>query len=192
MGWPWSSPASAISGIDAEPGQTVTDQDLRLRPATAEDRFRIRAWFARREAGCWWGTAAGAEAEITLAMSSPSALCRTIERGGTPVGYAQAIDAGLWEGPQPEDLAPGTWDTRALLASPAGIESPAKDSLAQVLALLAGEVFATTLAVACSGLVPVRCEAAVRAYEQAGFRWLRVCPDASLGPAWLMLRERPR
>ncbi len=60
-----------------------------------------------------------------------------------------------------------------------------------MLALLTEEVFATTLAVACSAVVSIRNEAAVRAYERAGFRWLRVLQDPLLGPSWLMLKERP-
>ena len=52
-------------------------------------------------------------------------------------------------------------------------------------------MFATTLAVACSGLVSIRNEAAARAYERAGFRWLQVLQDPLLGPSWLMLKERP-
>ena len=60
-----------------------------------------------------------------------------------------------------------------------------------MLALLAEEVFATTLAVACSGVVSIRNEAAARAYERAGFRWQRIWSDRLLGPSWLMLKERP-
>ena len=52
---------------------------------------------------------------------------------------------------------------------------------AAALALLTAEAFATTLAVACCGFVSVRNEAAVRAYEQAGFRWRRI---------WLQHRPR--
>ena len=59
------------------------------------------------------------------------------------------------------------------------------------LDLLTEEVFATTLAVACSAVVSIRNEAAVRAYERAGFRWQRVWQDPLFGPCWLMLLERP-
>jgi aminoglycoside 6'-N-acetyltransferase len=52
-------------------------------------------------------------------------------------------------------------------------------------------VFATTLAPAISVFASVRNEAAVRAYESAGFRWVRVCQDVSTGPEWLMLMHRP-
>ena len=31
---------------------------------------------------------------------------------------------------------------------------------------------------------------ALRAYEQAGFRWIRVWDDPVFGPSWLMLLER--
>jgi RimJ/RimL family protein N-acetyltransferase len=161
-----------------------------LRPALSEDRFRIRRWLAAPAAAAWWGNAASAEAEINLAMSSSgAALCRMVERAGTPVGYSHAVEVGLWADARPPELAPGTWHVAYLTGS----EDDAGARLASdALALLAEEVFGTTLAVACSGVVSVRNEAGARAYERAGFHWQRIWSDRLLGPSWLMLRERPR
>ena len=160
-----------------------------LRPATPEDRFRIRRWLAEPEVQAGWGNAGSAEAEINLAMGSAAALCRIVECEGAAVGYAHALEIGLFGDERPVDLAPGTWHVNLLIAPPQhgnrGVESSA-------LAALTGEVFATTLAVACAGVVSIRNEAAVRAYEGAGFRWRRIWDDRLLGPAWLMLKERPR
>jgi aminoglycoside 6'-N-acetyltransferase len=161
---------------------------LRLRPATPEDRFRIRRWLAEPEVAAWWGNAASAEAEVNLALASEAALCRIIECDGTPVGYAHAVEAGVWGGKRPEELAPGTWDIDLFVAS---AEHRGRGLGAAALGLLAEEVFAATLAVACAGLVSVRNEAAVRAYERAGFRWRRIWHDPLFGPCWVMLKERP-
>ena len=167
---------------------TQSQPELRLRPATPEDRFRVRRWLAAHRGEGRWSSAAGAEAEVTLAMGSEAALPRIIEWNGEPIGYAQAVEIGLWGRDRPEGLAPGTWDVDLFFAEEAhrgrGLE-------AAVLALLAEEVFSTTLAVACCALVPVRNEARVRSCEQAGFRWLRIWNDELLGPSWVMLKERP-
>jgi RimJ/RimL family protein N-acetyltransferase len=159
-----------------------------LRPALAEDRFRIRRWLADPEIEQWWGNAASAEAEINLAMSSQAALCRIVEREGAGIGYAQAIEVGLWASDRPAELASGTWHIGYFLA--AG-QDRGGGLASAVLALLAEEVFATTLAMACSGVVSIKNEAGDRAYERAGFRWQRIWIDRLLGPSWLMLKERP-
>jgi RimJ/RimL family protein N-acetyltransferase len=162
--------------------------ELRLRPATPEDRFRIRRWLAGPDVEAWWGNAASAEAEITLAMDSKAALPRMIELGGAPIGYAQAVEIGLWGGNGPDGLDPGTWDVDLFIGEAAhrgqGLEAAA-------LAQLTDEVFSTTLAVACCAVVPVRNETGVRACERAGFRWQRIWQDALSGPSWVMVKERP-
>jgi RimJ/RimL family protein N-acetyltransferase len=163
---------------------------VRLRPATPRDRFLIRRWLSDPEVQQWWGNAAGAEAGITLAMGSPTALARIIEieYDGAAVGYAHAVEVGLWAEARHEELPVGAWDVDLFIASPAhrggGLAHAA-------LALLTDEVFATTLAVACSAVVSIRNEAAVRAYERAGFRWMRIWPDPLFGACWVMLKERP-
>lgn len=161
---------------------------LRLRPATAADRFAIRRWLTQPGVHGWRGSAASAEAGITLAMESPTALPRIVECGGAGIGYAHAVERGVWAEALPDGLPAGTWDIDLFLAS----DADRGQELAQaVLVLLCDEVFATTLAVACSGVVSIRNEAAVRAYERAGFRWLRIWQDPLFGPSWLMLKERP-
>jgi RimJ/RimL family protein N-acetyltransferase len=166
----------------------IESAQVRLRPATPEDRFRIHRWLVEPAIQAWWGNAASAEAEVNLAMASETALCRIIEYGNDAVGYAHAVEIGLWGGARPAELAPGTWDTDLFIAS----EPHRGRGLGAVaLDLLVAEVFATTLAVACCGVVSIRNEAAVRAYEQAGFRWLRIWHDPLSGPSWLMLKDRP-
>ena len=167
----------------------IHDQTIvQLRPALPEDRFRMRRWLADPDVQAWWGNAASAEAEITLAMSSEASLCRIIESAGEPIGYAHAVEIGLWGEQQPDGLPGGTWDVDLFIAS---AEHRDRGAGRTALALLVDEVFATRLAIACCAVVPIRIEAAVRAYEKSGFRWLRIWQDRIDGPCWLMLKERP-
>jgi RimJ/RimL family protein N-acetyltransferase len=168
----------------------VTDigNPISLRPATAADRFMLRRWLSDPAIETHWGNSASAEAEITLAMESPSALCRVVECDGEPAGYGHAVDAGLWGETLPPEVPSGCWDIDLFIGSPdrrdRGIELHA-------LTAIAAEVFATTLAVACCTFVSVKNEAAVRAYERAGFRWIRIWPDPILGPCWVLIKTRP-
>jgi len=148
----------------------------------------IRRWLSDPQVQSWWGTAASAEAKITLALASSAALPRIIERNGIAIGYAHAVETGLWAAEPPEGVPAGAWDVDYFVAPAAG---DVGETGSIVLALLTEEVFASTLAVACSGLMSIRNEAAARAYERAGFRWLQVLQDPLLGPSWLMLKERP-
>jgi RimJ/RimL family protein N-acetyltransferase len=161
---------------------------ISLRPATPEDRFRIRRWLAESDIAAWWGNAASAEAEINLAMSSESAICRIVECDDATIGYGHAVEIGAWNEAQPPDVPAGTWRIDLFVAS---AEHRGKGLGREALAALAEEVFATTLALACCGAVLIRNETAVRAYEQAGFRWQRIWHDRLAGPCWLLLKERP-
>jgi RimJ/RimL family protein N-acetyltransferase len=167
----------------------IEGPDIRLRPATPEDRFLVRRWLSDPQVQSWWGTAASAEAEITLALASAAAMPRIIEHDGAAIGYAHAVEAGLRAAAPHEGVPVGSWDVDYVLA-PSAIDTGEIGGI--VLALITEEVFATTLAVACSGLVSIRNETAARAYERAGFRWLQVLQDPLLGPSWLMLKERPQ
>ncbi len=161
---------------------------ISLRPATAQDRFRIRRWLADPALPAWWGLQSAVEAEITIALESESALARIIQREGAPIGYAHAADAALWRADMPPDLAPGQWEIDLFVAAP---ETRAEDTT-EALRQLAAEVFVTTMAVGCCGLVSIRNEAAARAFERAGFRWSRVWHDRLSGPSWVLELPRPR
>jgi aminoglycoside 6'-N-acetyltransferase len=164
---------------------TSGEPAVRLRAATGADRLRIRAWLAAPDAAASWPDRASAEAEITLALESDGALCRILEAGADAIGYAHAADARLWGAAAVPD--PATFAIAYVLAPAAD-----PDALGAALALLAGEVFATRLALACSAAVSVRQEVAVRGFEKAGFHWHRIAQDPRSGPAWLMLKRRPR
>lgn len=160
---------------------------MRIRPVAEEDRFLIRRWLSDPEVQRWWGGAAAAEAAITLALESVHALPRVVECDSRPIGYTQAIDAAILGEQQPAQMPPGSWQ----VAFFTGVAEHRDQNVeGTALALLAGEVFSTTLAVACCGIVSVRNEAGVRAYEKAGFRWLQIWPDRVLGPCWLMEKSR--
>ena len=159
-----------------------------LRPARGDDWRLIRRWVARADVSVLLGPPSAAEAAITLAMSDPQGHCRVIEHDGRPAGYAQAVDVGLWNEPLPREIAPGMYDVELMVGEPElrgiGIGQRALD-------LLAEEVFSTTLALALSVIMPVRHEAAVRAYEKAGFRWRGIWRDPISGMCWVLIRDRP-
>ena len=86
----------------------------------------------------------------------------------------------------PDDLVPGVGSGHLHPESHRG-----KGIGETALRLLKDEVFATTLAVAVCVFASIENEAAVRAYEKAGFRWRRVWHDPISGPEWFMIAERP-
>lgn len=163
--------------------------DVTLSVAGNGDRERIRRWLEQPEVLAFWGSAAAAEAEVSLALGNSGAVCRLIVADGQAVGYAHALDCVLIGGDHAAALAVGTWDCAVFIASSAhrgqGLGGIALRSLV-------AEVFASTLALACVIRVPVRSEMAVRAVEAAGFQWVRIEGDAALGPVWVMRAERPR
>jgi aminoglycoside 6'-N-acetyltransferase len=161
---------------------------ISLRPATAHDRFLIRRWLMDPDVMHWWGTPASAEAEVALAMQSPSALCRIIECDGIPVGYAHAVDIGIWSSGLPPELPPGCWDIDIFIGS---ARHRSQGAGTRALELLTEEVFSTTLAIACCMFASIRNERAVRAYERAGFRWLRIWDDPDSGLSWVLVKDRP-
>lgn len=171
---------------------------VRLRPATDNDWPMIRRWLAQPEVIRWWGPKATTEAEVMLAMGTPQAICRIIEARSeaghdsgpqvwTPVGYGHALDAGLMGGALPPELPVGAWEIDLFVASPA---HRGKGIGALGIELIRDEVFGTTLALAVCVFVGVGNEKAVRAYEQAGFRWRAVVRDPVMGPEWVMVGER--
>ena len=173
-----------------------------LRPVAGADRDRIDRWLQNPDVQRWWGNAASAEAEIRLALDSDASFCRIIETGGLPIGYAQAVDTGLTgaplsarthgghaDGSTAAPVPPGTWDCDLFIGSE---PHRGQGYGQQALDLLVTEVFASTLALACMIVVPVRNERAARAYENVGFRWVAITEDPIHGACWVMLRERPR
>ena len=167
---------------------------VRLRTATDNDWPMIRRWLAQREVIRWWGPKATIEAEVMLAMGTEQAICRIVEARRDagdhwlPVGYGHALDAGLMGDALPREIPVGTWEIDLFVASP---EHRGKGVGARALQLIRDEVFSTTLAIATCVFVAVGNEKAVRAYEQAGFRWRAVSRDPVIGPEWVMVGERP-
>ncbi len=165
------------------------EASIALRPAIRGDTPLIRSWLVRPDIEAWWGPVSATEAEVTIALATPGAICRIIEAGGKPVGYCHAIDATAWGDALPDDLEPGTWDLDLFVAS----EEHRGKGVGQIaLALLKDEVFSTTLALAVCVFPSIRNERAVRAYEKAGFRWKRIWDDPAAGPSWFMIAERAR
>ena len=162
--------------------------EIMLRTVLPQDWERVRAWLQQSEIQAWWGGLAAAEAEIAIAVESPSAICRLIVVDDIPIGYGHALDADLVRSTRTEGLLPGTYVAALFIADPAHRQRAAGET---ALSALTREVFSTTLAPACATLVPVRYEAAVRAAERAGYGWIGVRDDGPGGQSWLMVRERP-
>lgn len=168
--------------------ETNATADVSLRAVTPEDWPLLRKWLHDPAVTRWLGSASSSEAGILLVLETPSALGRIVEVGGKPVGYAHAIDAACWGEELPDVLPQWTWDVELFIGEP---DYRGRHVGEDALDLLAGEVFSTTFASALCVFVPVRNEAAVRAYERAGFKWVTVWEHPVEGPEWLMLRERP-
>ena len=158
-----------------------------LRDFKPADRFLLNRWLGAPDVVAWFGSRGAADAEITLAQSSPSSLLRIICFEGAPIGYAQAFDAGLSGTTSHASVPAGSYEADVFIGSDA---HRGQGHGATALALLAGEVFATTLALSVVIQVPVRNEMAVRRIERAGFAWQAVLHDGLLGPVWIMRRER--
>ncbi len=158
-----------------------------LRPATRNDWPLIERWLRLPAVESWFGSARAAEAEIRIVFETRSSVARIVECDGKPIGYAHAIDATHWGDSLPDGMPPGTWDLDCVIAEPSfrgrGVGRRAVD-------LMAAEVFGTTLALHLAVVVPVSNESAVRAYERAGFAWVRIVTDPLFGASWLMLRHR--
>lgn len=176
----------AGAGVPAA-GARVKDS-IALEPLGPGDRGRVMQWLTQPEVHAFWGSPATAEAEVSLALQAPGAVCRMVAAGGSAIGYAHALDCVLLGGDHAAALPAGTWDCAVFIASAA---HRGRGIGAQALRLLVEEVFGATLALACVIRVPVRSEAAVRAVEAAGFGWMRIAGDAALGPVWVMRAERP-
>ncbi|MBU2531741.1 MAG: acetyltransferase [Alphaproteobacteria bacterium] len=172
--------------MDGDPGAFTNA--LRLRTATDADWAMVRRWLHTPAVEKWWGPASAAEAEVIKALGARHAIARIIEWQGRPVGYAHAIDAMTWGEQLPASLEPGTWDMDIFIAEPAARGCGLGP---EALAELRREVFSTTLATAVCVFTSVANEAAVRAYEKAGFEWRDIWHDPSQGPMWLLTSDRP-
>ena len=166
-------------------------QIVSLRAAGTRDWSTIDAWLKRPDIQSWWGSHASAQAAVLSALRTDMGLCSLIEVDGEPVGYAQALDADVLDGATfkgaPLDLERGLFRVEAFIGAPKFRGSGVGQ---QALRLVAEEVFATTLVLGLIAIVALRHEGAVRAYEKAGFQWVRVIDDALLGPCWIMRFDR--
>lgn len=167
--------------------EKIDPSAVTLRPVTHADWPQLTHWLRDPAVNRWWGHASDAEAAIRMILETPSAIGRMIEVSGAPVGYAHAIDATVWGDDLPDDLPDWTWDVDLFVAEAryrgVGVGNVALD-------LLAHEVFGSTFAMALCVFVSVKNEVAVRSYERAGYKWVRVWDDPIAGPVWLMLRHR--
>lgn len=160
---------------------------IELRSADARDRFVLRAWIADPAAGLWTTTRAGAQAAILMAFDLPVAMPRFARSQGADIGYLHVLDQPRTTAAAQSGIPAGAM-MLDVIVSPRAPLSP--DTAAAMIGAYAAEVFAATLVPALTAAVPLRLEAAVRAFEHAGFRWCRIERVASAEPSWLMRRDR--
>ena len=173
---------------DASDAHRETEASLTLRPATDADWTRLHHWLRQEEIQRWWGSLSAAEAEVIAALQADMGLCSMIEVDRVPIGYAQALETGVIGRGVPRELTTGTFRVDLFI----GERNRRRQNLGQAaLRLVAAEVFSTTMALGLIVIVALKHEAAVRAYERAGFRWMRVIDDPLFGPSWLMRLDRP-
>jgi RimJ/RimL family protein N-acetyltransferase len=160
---------------------------LTLRPAIPGDRFLLNRWLVDPEVIGWFGSRAAADATLSLARETPSALSRIIAVGTTAIGYAQALE-----------LDPGSQVATPLMVGTVELDAFVGDAAwrgrgygARAFGLLRDEVFTTTLAPAVVVRVPITREEVVRRIEKVGFAWVSVENDSQRGPCWLLSAERP-
>ena len=170
-------------------GAEGAEAALRLVALSVGDRDRVRGWLGEQSVGHWLGTAAQAEAELTVAFASPSAICRLIAYDGDAIGYAHALDSALLGTDDVPDAMVGDWACSVFIAAR---QHRGKGLGSIALRQLIDEVFSTTMASGCAIRVPVRSERAVRALEAMGLTWSAIEHVAPHGPMWLMHAERPR
>ncbi len=182
-------PGKSASHVSSTKAAQRDAASVTLRPVAPGDWTTLSRWIRDPVVARWWGSPSEAEAGIRLVLETAGGLARIVEAGGRAVGYIHAIDATLWGDDLPDSLPPWTWDVDLFIGEP---EYRGRDVGVAALDLIAGEVFSTTLAMSLSVFVSVRNEAAVRAYERAGFQWETVWHDPLHGPVWLMLRHRPK
>jgi RimJ/RimL family protein N-acetyltransferase len=129
----------------------------------------------------WWGSKAAAEASMTMAAQSETALVRMIDIDGEPIGYAHVLDAA------DASLPVGTWQADVFIGSE---RHRGLGYGAQALGILRDELFATTLTDAVAVRVGLANERQVRAIERVGFQWRDVVQDPLLGRCWVLVAER--
>lgn len=158
-----------------------------LRPADARDRFALRSWIADPAVGLWTMSRAGAEAAILLAFDLPVAMPRFVTSQGADIGYLHVLDQPRPPAGSHDGIPAGAMMVDVIVSPRATL---GVDTAGAMIEAYAGEAFATTLVPTLTASVPLRLEAAVRAFERAGFRWCRIERTGMAEPSWLMRKDR--
>ncbi len=180
-------PIPGVAAPHDRPPDTATLPTVALRPATARDWPRIDRWLSEPEIANWWGSRASAQAAIIAALDAPMGLASMLTIGRDDVGYAHALDTGNGGGLPGVTGLEGCYRIDVFVGER---QQRGRGIGVAALRLIVTEVFQTTLAPAVVSIVSIRNEAAVRAHEKAGFRWVKVVSDPLLGPCWLLRHER--
>lgn len=163
-----------------------------FRPLTPEDLPLLHEWLARPHVAEWWSgspSLADVEAEFGPMLDGASTTQAYIALGdGRPIGYIQSYVAlGSGDGWWPDEVDPGVRGIDQFLGHPEQLDRGL--GTAMVRAFI--DRLFTDPAVTRIQTDPSPDNGrAIRCYEKAGFRAVRVV-DTPDGPALLMVCERP-
>lgn len=180
-------------GHDAGSGTTRAAGVVTLRPLTEDDLAMLHGWLNRPHIVEWWGGERPSLAEVRrdylpkiMAASGVTPYIALL--GERPIGYAQSYVAmgsgdGWWE----DEMDPGVRGIDQSLADAADLGKGLGTQLVTALVELLFRDPAVTMIQTDPAPTNAR---AIRCYEKAGFRQVRVIvtPD---GPAVYMVRKRP-
>jgi len=155
----------------------------RFRPMTTDDLPLVQRWLALPHVREWWGDPAEQYALVAGDLDEPAMDQFIVAAAAGDFGYIQCYNPTAWEsgfGPQPD----GTRGIDLFIGEAGMIEQG--HGAALIRAFVEGR-----LAQGAPRIVtdPAPANArAVRAYEKAGFRKIRIV-DTPDGPALLMVRD---
>jgi aminoglycoside 6'-N-acetyltransferase len=157
-----------------------------FRPLAATDLAMVRRWLETPHVRAWWGDPDEQFALVSGDLDVPAMEQFIVAVEDRPFGYVQTCDLVTWPDPAFADQPPGTRAIDQFIGEPdmlgrghgAGFVRAFADRL-----LAAGAPRVITDPDPANGR-------AVRAYEKAGFRRVRLV-DTLDGSALLMLRDNP-
>lgn len=167
--------------------QPKDSQPLSLRLFEGRDERQLWAWLKLPHVVAWWGGPPAAEASIALARESETSLRCMIIWNDDVIGYGHAIDGTLTGADRLTDVATGAYEVDLFIAA---AEHQGRGLGADALKLFADELFASSFVPAVVVRMPVATEAAVRALEQRGFRWLAIDRTPGIPPRWVLSMQR--
>jgi aminoglycoside 6'-N-acetyltransferase len=157
-----------------------------FRPLAATDLPMLRRWLSTLHVREWWGDPDEQYALVAGDLPSPAMEQFIVTVDDRPFGYVQTCDLASWPDPAFADQPPGT---RAIDQFIGEAEMLGKGHGAGFVRAFVDRLQAAGIPRVITDPDPAN-RRAVRAYEKAGFRSVRLV-DTLDGQALLMLRDNP-